>query len=137
MTDHDLQDLWPSFEPPGPPTGGHLARLDDFARDLKLRTGGAVEARLEPVRLPGVPLGAAYYFRIAEAAAHGESKVIFTAIERDGALTIRGWRKRDLVLRTAAEVDGFLRTCATSARVDALVRRLMLIAAARRSPPPF
>ncbi|XXX77672.1 hypothetical protein WMF30_02690 [Sorangium sp. So ce134] len=136
MTNPNIRNLWPAFDPPGPPVGGHLARLDGFAHDLSSRTDGLVEARLEPVRLPGLPLGTAYHFRIAEAFPYGESKVIFTAIEHEGVLTIKGWLKEELILRTAAEVDAFLHACATSGRVDALVRRLMLIASARRPVTP-
>lgn len=134
MTLQDLQNLWPNFAEPGPPSSEYLAQVDEFARNLKARTGNLVEARLEPVRFPDVPLGRAYHFRIAETVPRGESKVIFTGIEQDGVLIIKGWSKKDRRLRTYAEVEAFLHECATSDRVDALVRRLMLIAQARARP---
>jgi hypothetical protein len=117
-------DLWPKFGQTEPPATGLWLAVRAFARDLEPRTAGQVLARLDAIKLPGVPVGKAFELRFVATCAPSRPVTMLQVVEHSDGLSLEIPGQSPVLVRTEQELAEVLGNFAASAGVAEMVRVL-------------
>ena len=125
-TENDVDRLWPDFRVPEVPDSPLTRALVAFADEVRVRTEGAVTARLRPLpERSGEPLRLSFRVRLAEAPS--VHVALFAVRLGDDEVTVQGWEGGERVLHSEDEIVAFGNEVMGSEELQYQVRRLLLI----------
>lgn len=125
-TEENADRLWADFRVPEIPDSPLTRALVSFADEVRVRTEGAVTARLRPLPSRGQePLRLSFRIRLVDAP--WVHVALFAVQIENGDMTIQGWEGEERVLSSGAEVVSFGNEVMGSEELQYQVRRLLLI----------